>query len=373
MKKKRNNSSDYLSIFLKDIPLVDTRAPVEFSKGSFPSAVNLPLLDDEQRAIIGTRYKKQGNDAAVALGLQMATPKVKAQRLAAWQAFVQQHPEGYLFCFRGGQRSHTTQQWLAESGYPYPLINGGYKAMRTFLLEQLEQSIAEIPLIVLGGKTGTGKTQLIRQLPFCVDLEGLANHRGSSFGRCYGGQPPQIAFENALSIALLKHRHFYPNQPLLLEDESRLIGRCSLPEALHHKMDSASRILLEESVEARIEVVLQEYVHDNLAALVAAYGEEEGFKQYTVGFELSLYRIRRRLGGERYQQVLGMLHEALALHQHSGDVFGYRPIIERLLVDYYDPMYDYQLSSKLETVLYQGDKAAVFDFYTTHIAHSAAQ
>ena len=157
---------------------MDVRAPVEFAKGSFPLAINIPILDDHQRELIGTCYKEEGPEAAVTLGYRLATDDIRTQRLKAWQSFIRQQPKGYLFCFRGGQRSHITQQWLKESGYPYPLIKGGYKALRRFLIDELERSINEIPFIILSGKTGTGKTWLIQQLPYSIDLEGLANHRG---------------------------------------------------------------------------------------------------------------------------------------------------------------------------------------------------
>lgn len=363
--KERANTEDYLSIFLNDIPLMDVRAPVEFAKGSFPTATNIPILDDRQREQIGTCYKKEGPDAAVDLGYELATDEVRAQRLVNWQQFVTQHPQGYLFCFRGGQRSHITQQWLTESGYPYPLVKGGYKALRRFLIDELDRSIEEIPFIILSGKTGTGKTFLIHQLENSVDLEGLANHRGSSFGRRYGGQPGQIDFENRLSIALLKHRHQNPGMPVLLEDESKLIGRCSLPQSMRDKMQQSPLILLEETMEERIKIGLKEYVTDNLAEFFAAYGEEEGFEQFIEGLSGSLYRIRRRLGGERYQQLTDILEKASQQHKISGNINGYSPLISELLSGYYDPMYDYQLDQKEGEVIFRGNRQAIIDQYNT--------
>ncbi|WP_020581323.1 tRNA 2-selenouridine(34) synthase MnmH [Endozoicomonas elysicola] len=363
--KERTNTEDYLSIFLQDIPLMDVRAPVEFSKGSFPAATNEPILDDRQRELIGTCYKREGPDAAVELGLQLATEDVRAQRLDSWQSFVKEHPEGYLFCFRGGQRSHITQQWLKESGYPYPLIKGGYKALRRFLIDELERSIEEIPFIILSGKTGTGKTYLIQQLPYSIDLEGLANHRGSSFGRRYGGQPSQIDFENRLSIALLKHRHKHPGMPLLLEDESKLIGRCSLPQEMRDKMQQSPLILLEETMEERVKIGLKEYVTDNLAEFIAAYGEQQGFEQFSEGLSGSLYRIRRRLGGERYQQLTDILEKAIQQHKTDGVIEGYSPLISDLLSNYYDPMYDYQLEQKEGEIIFRGDRKKIQESYST--------
>lgn len=359
----RANTEDYLAIFLHDIPLMDVRAPVEFVRGSFPSAINAPILDDRQRELIGTCYKRAGADAAVALGYQLATDDIKAQRLANWQQFTARHPEGFLFCFRGGQRSHITQQWLKEAGCSYPLVKGGYKALRCFLLDELERAIEDVPFIILSGKTGVGKTQLIKQLPYSIDLEGLANHRGSSFGWRYGGQPGQIDFENRLAIALLRHRHQNPGIPVLLEDESKLIGRCSLPRSMRDKMQQSPLVLLEQSMDERVAIGLQEYVTDNLAEFVTAYGEQEGFAHFAEGLAGSLYRIRRRLGGERYQRLTDMLQHAIEQHQNVGTIDGYGRLIAELLSSYYDPMYDYQLEQKAAEIIFRGNHQAVIEQY----------
>ena len=350
---------------------MDVRAPVEFARGSFPTAINVPILDDLQRERIGTCYKKEGADAAVALGYTLATSDVRAQRLATWQEFIARHPQGFLFCFRGGQRSHITQQWLHEAGCPYPLIKGGYKALRRFLLDQLERAIEEIPLLILSGRTGTGKTQLIKQLAYSIDLEGLANHRGSSFGRRCGGQPSQIDFENRLAIAMLRHRHLYPGIPLLLEDESKLIGRCSLPQSMRDKMQASSLILLEENMDERIAVGLKEYVSDNLAESVAVYGEQDGFVQFAQGLSGSLYRIRRRLGGERYQRLSDILARALEQHQNTGDIRVYGELIGELLGNYYDPMYDYQLEQKMANIIFRGNRQAIAKQYSVLVGKAA--
>ena len=364
MTQNRPDTDDFLSLFLNDVPLMDVRAPVEYNKGSFPSAKNIPILDDHQREVIGTEYKQEGQDAAVDLGYQLATEAVKAERLASWQTFVKANTEGYLFCFRGGQRSHITQAWLKEAGHPYPLIKGGYKALRRYLIDELEASVEQCSFIILSGKTGTGKTRLIHQIDTSVDLEGLANHRGSSFGRRCGGQPGQIDFENRLSIDLLKHRHLKGNVSVLLEDESKLIGRCSLSQPFRDKMQQSPIILLEETIEERVEVGLQEYVRDNLADFTAEFGQEEGFDKFQQGLKDSLYRIRRRLGGERYQQLTDILEAAISQHSNQNNIDGYRPLIEALLTGYYDPMYEYQLSQKEGEVIFKGNRQEILAAYS---------
>ena len=159
----RDNSSNYRDIFLNDIPLMDMRAPVEFTKGAFPNAINLPLMTDIERQKVGTCYKQHGQEAAIALGHQLVGGKVKAERVEAWSAFARANPHGYLYCFRGGLRSQIVQQWLKDAGIDYPRVFGGYKAMRTFLIETTQQAVAECDFVIVGGMTGTGKTEVIAE------------------------------------------------------------------------------------------------------------------------------------------------------------------------------------------------------------------
>lgn len=200
----RPDSDDYPRIFLQDVPLIDVRAPIEFQQGAFAQAVNLPLMIDSERQAVGTCYKQHGQQAAIALGHSLVNGKLREQRTAAWLAACAARPEGYIYCFRGGLRSQLVQQWLHEAGVDYPRITGGYKALRNYLLGVLTQS-AQLPMVLVGGNTGSGKTLLVNELADGVDLEGAARHRGSSFGRTLVGQSSQIDFENRLAVLLLKN------------------------------------------------------------------------------------------------------------------------------------------------------------------------
>lgn len=346
--------TDYAALFLQDIPLMDVRAPVEFKQGAFPSATNVPLLDDRQRELIGTEYKRAGQDAAIALGLQLATPTIREQRQQAWQNYIAAHPQGALYCFRGGLRSRTTQQWLAEQGIVYPLIKGGYKAMRRFLLETLEQACEHQPFICVSGRTGSGKTDLLQRLPHTIDLEALACHRGSTFGHTVFPQPSQIDFENALAIALLKHRHNYPGAPLFIEDESHLIGRIALPTLFQSALKRSPRIVLEDSNESREQRVVRDYIVGQRNAFAEQFAVEakERFAAFVLG---NLDRIKRRLGGVRHQQLRDEWSHALSEFETTGKVDGFLPGIRSLLADYYDPMYDYQFSLRDSPVICRGN------------------
>ena len=358
----RDNSSNYRDIFLNDVPMMDARAPVEFSKGAFPGVLNLPLMDDSERQRVGTCYKQHGQDAAIALGHQLVSGQVKAERVAAWAAFAKANPQGYLYCFRGGLRSQITQQWLAEAGIDYPRVIGGYKAMRTFLLETTQQAVAECDFVILGGLTGTGKTDVLVQLNNSLDLEGHANHRGSSFGKRASGQPAQIDFENRLAIDLLKQRARGTEQ-FVLEDEGRMVGSCTVPLALYQGMQQYPLVWLEDAFEDRVERILRDYVVNLCAEFIALHGEEEGFRLYAERLLQSLSNIQKRLGGERYQRLLTIMQTALD-EQRSGAVALHRDWIAGLLREYYDPMYAYQRESKAARIEFAGDQGAVIAYLT---------
>ena len=349
-------------LFLNDVPLLDVRAPVEFAEGAFPTAENLPLIDDQERQRIGTAYKAQGQDEAVALGELLVSGERKAQRIAGWQDFLQRHPDAVLYCFRGGMRSRISQQWLHEAtGLECPRVRGGYKAMRRFLIDELERNSGLCRPVVVGGRTGVGKTRLLQRSDPQIDLEGLARHRGSAFGHRPQPQPSQIDFENALSIALLK-RVQEDNRAFLVEDESRNIGSRHIPAAFFARMEAAPLVLLEASDEERIAITLQEYVTEALAEFQASSGREHGFRQWADYLLGSLDRIRRRLGGDRHAEVRGLMQAAIARHASHGDTEPHRAWIAYLLHEYYDGMYEYQLRNKAARIVFSGERDAVLGY-----------
>ncbi|PVZ69642.1 tRNA 2-selenouridine(34) synthase MnmH [Pelagibaculum spongiae] len=355
-------ASDYQSLFVNDVPLMDVRAPIEFEKGSFPNATNCMLLDDLQREKIGTEFKQQGQDAAVDLGEQLATSEIRQQRLDSWLAFHQQNPDSLLYCFRGGMRSQITQKWLAEAGVDKMYVEGGYKGMRQYLIEQTAQIVEEKKLYIIGGLTGIGKTELIWQLDNTIDLEGRANHRGSSFGRRVGGQPKIIDFENALAIDMIKKCH-QGCSSLVLEDESRLVGGCVIPPVLFDKMCESSVIILQEPVELRLERIYREYVVEFHQECHKAYGEEAE-QMFSEGLIQGLARIKKRLGGERFETMNVLLEQALALFDQGVENARscFYQFIELLLEGYYDPMYHYQLEKKRQRIVFEGDRQQIAEY-----------
>ncbi|AWY40251.1 tRNA 2-selenouridine(34) synthase MnmH [Pseudomonas putida] len=353
--------TDYRDIFLNDRPMMDARAPIEFAKGAFPGVVNLPLMNDQERQRVGTCYKQQGQQAAIELGHQLVSGHIKAERIQAWADFARAHPDGYLYCFRGGLRSQIVQQWLkSEAGIDYPRVGGGYKAMRTFLLNTLEQAVTQCDFVLLGGMTGTGKTDVLTQLDNGLDLEGHANHRGSSFGKRATGQPSNIDFENRLAVDLLKKRAQGLEQ-FVLEDENRAIGSCALPLPLYQGMQAFPMVWLEDSLQGRIERILRDYVVDLCAEFIRVHGDE-GFALFSERMLDSLNKLYKRLGGERHGRMLLLMEEALAEQGRSGAVDLHRGWIEGLLVEYYDPMYVFQREKKGARVEFAGERGAVIEY-----------
>ena len=356
----RPDTRDYRALFLNDVPMMDMRAPAEFFHGAFPCARNLPLMTDEERAQVGRCYKQHGQDAAIKLGHQLVSGECKAERLARWSEFARRHPEGYLYCFRGGLRSQTVQQWLRAEGIDYPLVAGGYKAMRRFLLDELERSLAWADMVLISGKTGTGKTRVIQRLERSVDLEGLTNHRDSTFGQLPDPQPSQIDFENSLSIALLKLLAGRDSR-VFLEDEGRLIGRLNLPESLRERMAQSPMAVVEQSLSERVDVIIEDYVVD-LGQRYAARHGESGAALHRGKLHDDLDRIRKRLGGERHQRVSDSMTAAFAAQDDHGDLVGHREWITILLEQYYDPMYEYQMDQRSGEILFRGSREAVVEW-----------
>ncbi|MFD2198096.1 tRNA 2-selenouridine(34) synthase MnmH, partial [Halomonas beimenensis] len=236
--------------------LIDVRAPVEFAQGALPGAVNLPLMDDEERHLVGIEYKRRGQDAAIAMGERLVSGGIKAGRVAAWARLIESHPDAIVYCFRGGLRSQVAQQWLADVGISRPRIRGGWKAMRQALCTRIDAA-AEQPLLVVGGLTGCAKTSLIQALDQGLDLEACARHKGSAFGRHPLPAPSQIDFEHAMGRRLLD----LPG-PVVVEDESRHIGAANVPLAFWRGMEAAPRVRVEMPLDWRLAQIHKDYIDD---------------------------------------------------------------------------------------------------------------
>lgn len=350
-------------LLANETPIIDVRAPIEFNQGAMPNAINLPLMNNEERAAVGTCYKQHGSQKAVELGHQLVKGEIKAHRVAAWREACERFPSGFICCARGGMRSHIVQKWLAEIGIDYPLIEGGYKALRQATIEMTNE-LVQRPIILIGGCTGNGKTTLVRSLPEGIDLEGFAHHRGSSFGRTVEAQFAQATFENYLAVDMLKKSPYHSRW--VLEDEGRAIGANGLPESLRIQMATAYLVVVDDPFERRMARLKEEYFDRMTHDFIEAYGEEKGWQEYSDYLHHGLYAIRRRLGAQRAAELTQLLDNALAAQKISANTEVHFSWLSPLLKEYYDPMYRYQLSKKQDKIIYTGSYEEVEQWFANH-------
>lgn len=291
--------------------IVDARTPLEFEEDHLPGAVNVPLLTNEERVEIGTLHKQLGPLVARRRGLELT-----ASRFPAMAAQIGAAAAGrpiLAYCWRGGLRSRTVVSILELTGYPAIQLAGGYKAYRAAVSEFFEPFRPPGPLVVVHGMTGIGKTtflHLISERFHIVDLEGLACHRGSAFGEVGIRQTlTQKRFESLLWDAF---RTIPPGAPVIVEGESRRIGKLSLPGNMYDVMRESAKLWCEASLETRVERLIEEY----------------GRPEYREEMAAALLRIRKKLGGEKYEEIAGYLER-----------WELAPFMTVLMRDYYDKVY----------------------------------
>jgi len=301
-------------------PVVDVRTPSEYAKGHIPVAVNLPLFSDEERAVVGTLYKKQGRNQAILKGLEFIGPQMSQKAKAAIRLAV----EGTLLvhCWRGGMRS-ASLAWLFEKvGIDTYLLEGGYKAYRASFREMLKQK--KWNFVVLGGPTGSGKTDVLKALAAqgeqVLDLEGLANHKGSAFGALgQEKQPTCEQFENDIHEVL---RHFNPERIIWVEGESHSIGRVVIPDLLFEILMDSPLVMFDLEREKRLDRLVTEYGCFDKALLAQ-----------------SVKKIEKRLGGLRTKEALEALDDG-----------NYRKVAD-ITLQYYDKGYANSLAQRKKPLL----------------------
>ena len=297
---------------MKGNAVLDIRTPAEFCQGHLPGAVSFPLFSDEERVVVGTLFKQQGRNQAVLKGLELVGPKLKKFVLKAAKF------EGplYLYCWRGGMRSNSMAWLLSTAGRDVYVLEGGYKAYRGYCRELISTGLK---LIMLSGPTGSGKTEILHQLSLLghqvLDLEGLANHRGSSFGGI--GQPPQPGTEQFTNLIFEKISGFDLTKPIWVEGESLNIGKVFILDELFSQMNSCPTIRIDPPKSQRVDRLVRDY---------AGFPVEE--------LQTSIEKISKRLGGKDTKDTL----EAL----HSGD---YRRVVD-ITLDYYDKTYDFSMARR---------------------------
>jgi len=335
------NDPELLNLFSQRIPLIDVRSPGEFSEGSIPHSINLPIMNDEERRLVGTCYKELGQAKAIELGHELVSGKIKAERIELWKQAITEKPETQIFCFRGGLRSQITCQWISDQAMTKKPIDGGYKRMRRFFLSLgVEGPVGNI--IRLGGLTGSGKTTVLKKIPFHIDIEQLANHRGSSFG-INGPQPSQITFENQIALGLMQ----LEGKRITVEDESATLGKITIPKRLFTQMRASPLVILEVDHEQRLQNIFDDYVKDSNPDFFVA----------------GLSRIIKRIGETKFK---ALSQEIISAYQKPLNISAHEGWISTLLKDYYDPLYQKDLRYNQEKVLFRGNEKEIVAFLAAH-------
>ena len=306
---------------IKKLPVIDVRSPSEFQQGHIPGAFNIALFNDVERKRVGTLYKNSGKESSVLLGLDIVGPKMSGFVKAAIK--IAPKREILIHCWRGGMRS-ASMAWLFETaGFKVSVLKGGYKAYRRFIRLKLEENMS---LIVLGGKTGSGKSDILNHLALLgeqvLDLEGIAHHKGSAFGAFgQGKQPTSEQFENNIYLELIK---FDLSLPVWVEDESRAIGLVSIPEPLYKRIRESVVIFLDINRTVRVKRLVKEYALFDKELLNAAVS-----------------RIEKRLGGLNTKTAI----EAININDFE--------TAASILLSYYDKAYLKGLSGREQKNVYR--------------------
>ncbi|MEB2786647.1 tRNA 2-selenouridine(34) synthase MnmH [Algoriphagus persicinus] len=308
-------------------PLIDARSEGEFSQSHIPGAINIPILNNSERIVVGTLYKEKGSLEATTKGFELVGPRFHLIQKNALKQFSGK--KILIYCWRGGMRSQILSWLLSMVGFEVFRLNGGYKTYRTYSFDLVRKNWN---LLVLGGKTGTGKTRLLQKLQETgeqiIDLEGLANHKGSSFGSI--GQPDQPTveqFENLFAEALRKQD---PSKSTWVENESRKIGRLILPDKFYQQMLAAPLIDITKTDQERIDLIAEEYACLPADELI-----------------LAVLRLKKRLGGLRTSQAI----EAIVEANHA-------EWISNMLI-YYDKAYTFDLDKHAEGKTIQLDLCGI--------------
>ncbi len=299
----------------RKIPLIDVRTPAEYKKFHIPGAVNLPIFSNEEREVVGTTYKQKGTEAAKVLGISLVSPSLpefykRAKEIANGKEFV-------VYCWRGGMRSKSLTTIYDMMGLPCRQLEGGIRAYRQKVTEGLDvKSNEETPYVVLEGLTGTSKTEILNDLQKkgypVVDLEGLAAHRGSVFGRVNLPERSQKEFE-----AKLFHRleEIGDSPYYIIESESKRLGNIIIPDFILEGKQKGTRIQVHAPLSYRIQTILQTYHPE----------------QHTDEIINAINKIEKRFSNEDRD----VIYSAVAMND-------YATIVERLLIYYYDPRYEHK-------------------------------
>ena len=315
------NLEQTLSLRDKGAVLIDARSPAEFAEATIPGAINIPILDDAERKEVGTLYKQAGKTEARRRGVVLVSPKIPAlvEQVAALQAGT--CLPVVVFCWRGGMRSLALTQFLELAGVPARQLSRGHKAFRRHVLDFFENGQWG-RLVVFRGLTGVGKTHYLHRLAEkgfpIIDLEGLANHRGSAFGNL--GLPPQPTQKMFEALLWDDLRKIPKGGFALAEGESRHIGRVALPVQLYKSLQVETSIWLQADLSNRVRNILSDY---------------PAIDSLKNDFSEPIKSLKERLGNQTVLRYLELL-----------DAGKWAELVSDLMENYYDPLYQHTLPER---------------------------
>lgn len=296
----------------KEYILIDVRSPIEYEKETIPGSINIPIFSNEERESVGTTYKQVCVEEARKLGVEIVSKKLPSMYDEVLE-LKKTNKKLVFFCSRGGYRSSSLVSFLGSIGHKVYKLHGGYKFYRAHVTEYLPKEVEKVNFIVLYGNTGVGKTKILKSLESkgmnMVDLEGAAKHRGSTLGAVgIPKQSSQKMFESIIYDSI-RNRH---SDLIFIEGESRRIGRVVIPEYLFQKILESKNIKIEASMERRVGIILEDYVHRTDNDIIEA-----------------LHFLRKRLGNEKIDEYI----ELVKSKKHN-------IVAEELMRNYYDPLYE---------------------------------
>ncbi len=326
-------------LFEENMVFIDVRSPKEYHEDTIPNAINMPILNDEEREYVGYLYKHVSHDKAKEVGLKYASEKL-VDFYVEIKKILSEKKKVALFCFRGGLRSNSVANILDIMDVNIYVIIGGYKSYRNFVINSLPNYAEKFKYIVLHGHTGVGKTKLLKILNengmSVLDLEGLAKNSGSVFG--------SLAFNNEsnsqkmFESLLFKNFHEMKDNIVFTESESKRVGRVILPEFLFSDMESGYHILISTNIKNRVKIIEDDYVNTDLP------DKNEKLKS-------AINKLRKRLSNNKADEYIEQI-----------DKGEYKLVIEGLMVDYYDPLYNHSINKieKYDLIIeYQEEMEAV--------------
>ena len=301
--------------------LIDVRSPSEFKMEHIPDSINIPIFNDQERALIGETYTQNSPDLAKKMGIQFASEKLPHiyEQVAKLD---KEYDKLIFFCARGGFRSSSLVSLFMTIGVNSFKLDKGYKGYRKYLNENLPEAVKDVKFVVLYGNTGAGKTEILKSLREqgrdILDLEGCANHRGSILGSVgLGDQNTQKNFESEIYKCLKERK----SNIVFVEGESKKIGKVVIPAYIYETMDKGMNICIDTEIEQRIDIILNDYVHGTDEELINA-----------------LNYLRQQLGHDLVDKYIVMIKEDK-----------YREVIGDLMINYYDPHYEYKNRQYLKT------------------------